>query len=103
MFKFSPLSLSLSYVRNKDGFLTMGEIKLVNKSATKKEIQVIHEPFAFFVYFLFIFLLTPDSADVQETIEEYDFDKDGKLNTAEYHQVMLQVRTKVDGYYPLAS
>ena len=23
----------------------------------------------------------------QETIQEYDFDKDGKLNTAEYHQV----------------
>ena len=25
----------------------------------------------------------------QETIQEYDFDKDGKLNTAEYHQVLL--------------
>jgi len=47
--------------RNKDGFLTMGEIKLVNKNATKSEIK--------------------------ETIQEYDFDKDGKLNTAEYHQV----------------
>ena len=27
--------------RNKDGFLTMGEIKLVNKNATKNEIKVI--------------------------------------------------------------
>ena len=26
---------------------------------------------------------------LQETIQEYDFDKDGKLNTAEYHQVLL--------------
>ena len=26
--------------RNKDGFLTMGEIKLVNKNATKSEIKV---------------------------------------------------------------
>lgn len=48
--------------RNKDGFLTMGEIKLVNKNATKNEIK--------------------------ETIQEYDFDKDGKLNTAEYHQYL---------------
>ena len=28
-------------LRNKDGFLTMGEIKLVNKNATKNEIKVI--------------------------------------------------------------
>ena len=32
-----------------------------------------------------------DDNVTQETIEEYDFDKDGKLNTAEYHQVMVQV------------
>ena len=30
-----------------------------------------------------------DDICAQETIQEYDFDKDGKLNTAEYHQVLL--------------
>ena len=67
--------------RNKDGFLTMGEIKLVNKNATKSEIKVRD----FFVKKIkeeVIFNLCR-----QETIQEYDFDKDGKLNTAEYHQV----------------
>ena len=32
-----------------------------------------------------------DDICVQETIQEYDFDKDGKLNTAEYHQVLQQM------------
>ena len=32
-----------SLFRNKDGFLTMGEIKLVNKNATKNEIKVISQ------------------------------------------------------------
>ena len=92
MVELSQIRHSLSNFRNKDGFLTMGEIKLVNKSATKKEIQVIHNP-------LPCVQLSESAADrvcVQETIQEYDFDKDGKLNTAEYHQVMLQVRAKVD-------
>ena len=35
------LSNACSVFRNKDGFLTMGEIKLVNKNATKNEIKVI--------------------------------------------------------------
>ena len=59
----------------------MGEIKLVNKNATKSEIKVRD----FFVKKIkeeAIFNLCR-----QETIQEYDFDKDGKLNTAEYHQV----------------
>ena len=30
-----------------------------------------------------------DDICAQETIQEYDFDKDGKLNTAEYHQVLV--------------
>ena len=68
------------FSRNKDGFLTMGEIKLVNKNATKNEIKVKHFRKSRFIS-MKIFS--------QETIQEYDFDKDGKLNTAEYHQVVF--------------
>merc|ERR1711981_1424397 len=46
--------------RNKDGFITRGELKLANKNATM--------------------------AEVSQVIKDYDFDKDGKLNMAEYSQ-----------------
>jgi len=46
--------------KNHDGFLTKGELKLANKDATM--------------------------SDVQKVIDEYDFDKDGKLNMAEFNQ-----------------
>ena len=36
----SKVMYGLFIFRNKDGFLTMGEIKLVNKNATKSEIKV---------------------------------------------------------------
>jgi len=46
--------------KNNDGFLTKGELKLANKNATM--------------------------ADVMQVIKDYDYDKDGKLNMAEYNQ-----------------
>ena len=52
----------LAMDRNNDGFLTRGEIKLVNKEATMEE--------------------------VKKVITEYDFDKDGRLNLAEYKQYL---------------
>ena len=58
----------------------MGEIKLVNKNATKNEIKVKHFRKSRFI---------STKIFSQETIQEYDFDKDGKLNTAEYHQVVF--------------
>ena len=93
------LSGLCSFFRNKDGFLTMGEIKLVNKNATKNEIKVISQ----YRYNpksgrdgclktcswrnMFLAMVITHDICPQETIQEYDFDKDGKLNTAEYHQV----------------
>lgn len=46
--------------KNHDGFITKGELKLANKDAAM--------------------------SDVMQVIEDYDYDKDGKLNMAEYNQ-----------------
>ena len=75
----------------------MGEIKLVNKNATKSEIKVRD----FFVKKIkeeAIFNLCR-----QETIQEYDFDKDGKLNTAEYHQVGRETQIYVHSFLTLTT
>ena len=78
----------------------MGEIKLVNKNATKNEIKVIKYPTKLLLKIQLKIRQNGQKfcngkrarmeiCPPQETIQEYDFDKDGKLNTAEYHQVLL--------------
>merc|ERR1711953_1527970 len=57
--------------RNKDGFITKGELKLANKDATM--------------------------AEVSQVIRDYDFDKDGKLNMAEFSQYKSESETEKGG------
>merc|ERR1711953_1642558 len=63
--------------RNKDGFITKGELKLANKEATM--------------------------ADVMQVIKDYDFDKDGKLNMAEYSQYKSESETEKGGQISAAN
>jgi len=63
--------------RNKDGFITKGELKLANKEATM--------------------------ADVMQVIKDYDFDKDGKLNMAEYSQYKSESESEKGGQISAAN
>ena len=60
--------------RNKDGFLTKGEIKLTNKNATMSEVLEVSEEG----------IDMGDDTLVIQVISEHDLDKDGKLNMEEY-------------------
>ena len=60
--------------RNKDGFLTKGEIKLTNKNATMSEVLEVSEEG----------IHMGDDIFVIQVISEHDLDKDGKLNMEEY-------------------
>ena len=60
--------------RNKDGFLTKGEIKLTNKNATMSEVLEVSEKG----------IDMGDDTLVIQVISEHDLDKDGKLNMEEY-------------------
>ena len=60
--------------RNKDGFLTKGEIKLTNKNATMSEVLEVSEEG----------IGMGDDTLVIQVISEHDLDKDGKLNMEEY-------------------
>ena len=64
--------------RNKDGFLTKGEIKLTNKNATMSEVLEVCSSSR----------RKWSDKKLLQVIKEHDQDKDGKLNMEEYRDFL---------------
>ena len=64
--------------RNKDGFLTKGEIKLTNKNASMSEVLEVSEEG----------IDKTDDTFIFQVINDHDLDKDGKLNMSEYRDFL---------------